>query len=189
MSSIKKNVLAVALVAGLGLAGGAAAYNYGTAAFGAAATTGDTSNTAPSGIATPEDVPYEMLTASAYNWTMAEDLIFDIQIPDNAVQFTNGFTVRIALNSRCTPHDTATNPASPPTNVRTCAPTTDGAAFNTAAASRSLASCALRWSTAACPVSASNRRTPADEALSPRATKAPMSPVRATWVPPHSSSE
>ena len=28
MSSIKKNVLAVALVAGLGLAGGAAAYGY-----------------------------------------------------------------------------------------------------------------------------------------------------------------
>ena len=37
MSSMKKNVLAVALVAGLGLAGGAAAYNYGTAAFGTAA--------------------------------------------------------------------------------------------------------------------------------------------------------
>ena len=30
MSSMKKNVLAVALVAGLGLAGAAAAYTYGT---------------------------------------------------------------------------------------------------------------------------------------------------------------
>ena len=30
MSSMKKNILAVALVAGLGLAGAAAAYNYGT---------------------------------------------------------------------------------------------------------------------------------------------------------------
>ncbi len=132
MSSMKKNVLAVALVAGLGLAGGAAAYNYGTAAFGAAATTGDTSNSNPSGIATPENVSYEMLVATAYNWTMVEDLIFDIQIPDNAVQFTDGFTVRVALNSRCTPHDAATNPASPPTNVRTCAASGDGAAFNTA---------------------------------------------------------
>jgi len=131
MSSIKKNVLAVALVAGLGLAGGAAAYNYGTVASGTAATTGDTTNSSPAGIAAPESVPYEMLTASAYNWTMREDLIFDIQIPDNAVQFTNGFTVRVALNSRCTPHDTAINPASPPTNVRTCGATTDGAAFNT----------------------------------------------------------
>jgi hypothetical protein len=129
---MKKNVLAVALVAGLGLAGGAAAYNYGTAAFGAAATTGDSSNTSPSGIATPESVAYEMLVANSYNWTMAEDLVFDIQIPDNAVQFTDGFTVRVALNSRCTPHDTATNPASPPTNIRTCGATGDGAAFNTA---------------------------------------------------------
>ena len=30
MSSMKKNVLAVALVAGLGMAGAATAYNYGT---------------------------------------------------------------------------------------------------------------------------------------------------------------
>ena len=30
MSSMKKNALAVALVAGLGMAGAAAAYNYGT---------------------------------------------------------------------------------------------------------------------------------------------------------------
>ena len=132
MSSMKKNVLAVALVAGLGLAGTAAAYNYGTAAFGAAATTGDTSNTSPSGIATPETVSYEMLVANSYNWTMVEDLLFDIQIPDNAVQFTNGFTVRVALNSLCNPHNTAINPASPPTNIRTCGATADGAAFNTA---------------------------------------------------------
>ena len=131
MSSLKKNTLAVALVAGLGMAGVAAAYNYGTATFAAAATTGDTSNSIPAGIAVAERVPYEMLLASSYNWTMVEDLVFDIQIPDNAVQFTDGFTVRVALNSRCNPHDTATNPASPPTNIRTCAPTTDGAAFNT----------------------------------------------------------
>ena len=32
-------------------------------------------------------------------------------------------------------------------------------------------------------------RTPALDALSPSRTKAPMSPVRPTWVPPHSSSE
>ena len=38
MSSMKKNILAVALVAGLGMAGAAAAYNYGTAPIDSAAT-------------------------------------------------------------------------------------------------------------------------------------------------------
>ena len=39
------------------------------------------------------------------------------------------------------------------------------------------------------PVSASMRRTPAATALSPTIVTRPMSPVRATWVPPHSSIE
>lgn len=126
MSSMKKNVLAVALVAGLGLAGGAAAYNYGTsladdsvaAAFSDAA------------LQDAENVSYEMLVASAYKWTMKEGLVFDIETADNGAAVTEGFTVRVALNQRCSPHDTATNPASPPTNVGVCAPTGDGAQFD-----------------------------------------------------------
>ena len=39
------------------------------------------------------------------------------------------------------------------------------------------------------PVAASMRRTPAATPLSPRSLKRPMSPVRATCVPPHSSVE
>lgn len=139
MSSMKKNVLAVALVAGLGLAGGAAAYNYGTAAqastesTGPNSTTNDTDNSNPVGLAVAETVSYEMLVATNYTWRMVEDLVFDIQIPDNAVAYTAGFTVRVALNSRCNPHDTATNPASPPTNTSVCGATGDGALFNTSA--------------------------------------------------------
>ena len=126
MSSMKKNVLAVALVAGLGLAGAAAAYNYGTsladdssaAAF---------SNTA---LQDAENVSYEMLVASQYKWIMKEGLVFDIETADNAAAVTSGFTVRVALNQRCNPHNAATNPASPPTNVGVCAATGDGAQFD-----------------------------------------------------------
>lgn len=128
MSSMKKNVLAVALVAGLGLAGTAAAYNYGTAAFGAAATTGDTSNISPAGILTPENVAYQQLFGPSYNYTMTEDLVFDIQVPDNAVQITTGFTVRVKLNRNACVPSGAPYPASD-TN---CSDTTDGALFNTA---------------------------------------------------------
>lgn len=128
MSSMKKNALAVALVAGLGLAGGAAAYNYGTATFGTAATTGDTSATSPAGILVPENVAYQMLFAPSYNYTMTEDLVFDIQIPDNAVQITTGFTVRVKLNrNNCVPSGAAY-----PAPDTTCADTLDGALFNTA---------------------------------------------------------
>lgn len=114
MSSMKKNVLAVALVAGLGLAGAAAAYTYGTS---------------PS-LATPENVAYQMLYAPSYSYVMTEGLVFDIEVGDNAVNYTQGFTVRVALNARCNPHDAPTNPTSPPTNTPTCAATTDGALFD-----------------------------------------------------------
>ena len=132
MSSMKKNILAVALVAGLGLTGAAAAYNYGTAAFGIAATTGDTSTTSPSGILTPENVAYQMLFAPNYTYTMTEDLVFDIQVPDNAVQITTGFTVRVKLNrNNCVP--VSLPPGSPvPSIDATCSDTADGALFNTA---------------------------------------------------------
>ena len=131
MSSIKKNILAVALVAGLGLAGTAAAYNYGTAAFAPSATTGDTSATSPAGILVPENVAYQQLFAAQFNYTMTEDLVFDIQVPDNAVQVTTGFTVRVRLNrNACTP--VTLPPGSPVPSVdATCSDTTDGALFDT----------------------------------------------------------
>ncbi len=128
MSSMKKNILAVALVAGLGMAGAAAAYNYGTAAFATTETTGDSSATNPAGILVPENVAYQQLFAPNYNYTMAEDLVFDIQIPDNAVQVTTGFTVRVRLNRNACVPSGAPFPA-PDTS---CATTADGAKFNTA---------------------------------------------------------
>lgn len=126
MSSMKKNVLAVALVAGLGLAGAAAAYNYGTSLADDSAAA-PFSNTA---LQDAENVSYEMLVASQYKWIMKEGLVFDIETADNAAAVTSGFTVRVALNQRCNPHNAATNPASPPTNVGVCAATGDGAKFD-----------------------------------------------------------
>ena len=126
MSSLKKNTLAVALVAGLGMAGVAAAYNYGTHAA-------DDSAAAPfsdAALADAENVSYEMLVASNYNWIMKEGLVFDIETADNGAAITEGFTVRVALNQRCSPHNTSTNPTSPPTNVGVCSPTGDGAKFD-----------------------------------------------------------
>ena len=116
MSSMKKNTLAVALVAGLGLAGAAAAYNYGTSPT----------------LATPENVAYQMLFAPNYSYQMTQAIVFDIEVPDNAANIGDSFTVRVALNSRCNPHDTMVNPTSPPTNVPVCSPTTDGALFDAA---------------------------------------------------------
>ena len=126
MSSMKKNILAVALVAGLGMAGAAAAYNYGTnmADDSAAAMNSDAA------LQDAENVSYEMLVASSYNWIMKEGLVFDIETADNAAAITTGFTVRVALNQRCTPHNAPTNPASPTTNIGVCAATGDGAAFD-----------------------------------------------------------
>jgi hypothetical protein len=123
---MKKNILAVALVAGLGLAGAAAAYNYGTslADDSGAAAYSDTA------LADAENVSYEMLVATSYKWTMKEGLVFDIETADNAAAITEGFTVRVALNQRCNPHNVPTNPASPPTNVGVCAATGDGAQFD-----------------------------------------------------------
>lgn len=126
MSSMKKNILAVALVAGLGLAGAAAAYNYGTSLAddsGAAAYS-------DAALADAENVSYEMLVANQYKWTMKEGLVFDIETADNGAAITEGFTVRVALNQRCNPHNVASNPTSPPTNVGVCAATADGAQFD-----------------------------------------------------------
>jgi hypothetical protein len=108
---MKKNVLAVALVAGLGLAGAAAAYNYGT----------DPARS------TPENVAYQMLFAPSYNYTMTEAIVFDIDPADNAVNFTQGFTVRVKLNRSCSGAAFATAGVDP----ATCADTTDGALFDT----------------------------------------------------------
>ena len=72
MSSIKKNVLAVALVAGLGMAGVAAAYNYGTSLSDDVGAPMDSD----AALADAENVSYEMLVATSYNWTMNEALVF-----------------------------------------------------------------------------------------------------------------
>ena len=121
MSSMKKNVLAVALVAGLGMAGAAAAYTYGT---------NPSVSTAQPGLTTPENVAYQQLFGTTYAYTMTEALIFDIEVGDNAVNYTQGFTVRVALNATCNPHNAPTNPPSPNTNVPTCAASGDGAEFD-----------------------------------------------------------
>ncbi len=137
MSSMKKNILAVALVAGLGMAGAAAAYNYGTAPYGTgnanvpmsgspldtvSCSPTDTSNQ----LCRPEDVAYQQLFAPNYSYTMTEDLVFDIQLPDNAVQVTTGFTVRVRLNRNgCVPSGQAY-----PAPDAVCSSTTDGALFN-----------------------------------------------------------
>ncbi|RZA22298.1 MAG: hypothetical protein EOP93_00385 [Lysobacteraceae bacterium] len=86
---MKKNVLAVALVAGLGLAGVASAYTYGTI---------KTNPDAPGDISTPEPVAYQVLTAP-YIYTMAEDLVWDIDIGDNIVGISTGFTARMTLQN------------------------------------------------------------------------------------------
>jgi len=139
MSNIKKNILAVALVAGLGMAGTAAAYNYGTAPFGNGNTNipmtnvgGGLVDTTPCSGTTgelckPEDVAFQQLFAPQFNYTMNEDLVFDIQVPDNATQITTGFTVRVRLNRNSCVASGAPFPASD----TTCADTADGALFNT----------------------------------------------------------
>ena len=97
MSSMKKNVLAVALVAGLGLAGAAAAYNYGTRMDGNAPLLGN-ENVGDADQQTAEPVAYQNITiSSGYDYIMREQLIWDFNPADNAVNFTNGFTARMTL--------------------------------------------------------------------------------------------
>lgn len=131
MSSMKKNVLAVALVAGLGLAGAAAAYNYGTLkpANGWTAPADSDEGTTPSGVdlITPEQVAYQVLNSSNnYSYTMTEDLVFDIQMPDNAVQVSTGYTVRVKLNRNACNDDPNVQY---PNGANICQDTADGALF------------------------------------------------------------
>lgn len=141
MSSMKKNALAAALVAGLGLAGTAAAYNYGTLKD--PANCGYTDCTTPTGspaseqtasadLLTAEPVAYQNITiSSGYRYTMREQLVWDINPPDNAVNFTNGFTARMVIEdgalfdtsytptvfnvdpATCSLQDNDSNPATP----------------------------------------------------------------------------
>ena len=62
-------------------------------------------------------------------------------------------------------------------------------AFSAAAAAEILASCACTQASALSPVTASTRRMPAATPPSATILKKPMSPVRATCVPPQSSRE
>jgi len=100
---MKKNALAAALVAGLGLAGTAAAYNYGTLKD--PANCGYTDCAAPfteqapnADLLTAEPVAYQnILISNGYDYTMREQLVWDINPPDNAVNFTQGFTARMVI--------------------------------------------------------------------------------------------
>lgn len=131
MSSMKKNVLAVALVAGLGMAGAATAYNYGTLkpGNGWSAPADSDEGTTASGVdlMTPEQVAYQVLNSTNnYGYTMTEDLVFDIQLPDNAVQVSTGYTVRIKLNR----NNCVDNPnVQYPSGANICQDTADGALF------------------------------------------------------------
>ena len=90
MSSLKKNTLAIALVAGLGLTGAAAAYNYGTlqdpANCGYNDCTQPTGSPGSEGTATPdllaaEPVAWQMISVTgpnAFRYTMREQLVWDI---------------------------------------------------------------------------------------------------------------
>jgi len=122
---MKKNVLAVALVAGLGLAGAAAAYTYGTLSQTAPNVDPQSSPANAADLATPENVAYQLLLGPSYNYTMTEDLVFDINPPDNAVQVSTGFTVRVKLNR----NNCVASGLPYPQPDTTCADTADGALF------------------------------------------------------------
>jgi hypothetical protein len=122
---MKKNVLAVALVAGLGLAGAAAAYTYGTLSQTAPNVDPQSSPANAADLATPENVAYQLLLGPNYNYTMTEDLVFDINPPDNAVQVSTGFTVRVKLNR----NNCVASGLPYPQPDTTCADTADGALF------------------------------------------------------------
>ena len=125
MSSMKKNVLAVALVAGLGLAGAAAAYTYGTLSQTAPNVDPQSSPANDADLAAAENVAYQLLLAPNFNYTMTEDLVFDINPPDNAVQVSTGFTVRVKLNR----NNCVASGLPYPQPDTTCADTADGALF------------------------------------------------------------
>lgn len=83
MSSFKKNTLAAALVLGMGLAGGVAAYTYTTA-----------------GNAVPEKVAnFAFNGTTAQTYTMTEAVEFNVEAQDLILGRTTGFTVRFALDN------------------------------------------------------------------------------------------
>jgi hypothetical protein len=122
---MKKNVLAVALVAGLGMAGVAAAYSYGTLKQTAPNVDPQSSPANATDLTTPENVAYQLLLGPNYNYTMTEDLVFDINPPDNAVQVSTGFTVRIKLNR----NNCVASGLPYPQSDTTCSDTADGSLF------------------------------------------------------------
>ena len=106
MSNIKKNALAAALVAGLGLAGTAAAYNYGTLKDPAncgyldclqiAGSPASEQQPTPD-LLTAEPVAFQNITSPLFSYIMREQLVWDINPADNAVNFTQGFTARMTI--------------------------------------------------------------------------------------------
>ena len=110
MSSMKKNVLAAALVAGLGLAGTAAAYNYGTALSVEAPALGGSAD-----LADAEDVAIQQIFNESTIYTMQEDIEFIVSPGDTTttgdfiIGRTTGFSFRIQLADQgalfaCTPN-------------------------------------------------------------------------------------
>ena len=99
MSSLKKNTLATALVVGLGLTGAAAAYNYGTLKDPGNSGYTDAAEANPTAdMIAAEPVAYQNITVSSgYDYTMREQLVWDFNPPDNAVNYTQGFTARMTL--------------------------------------------------------------------------------------------
>ena len=114
MSSMKKNVLAAALVAGMGMAGWAAAestpgnlstipFQYGTSQSQAQGSNPDLSDA--------EDVAIQQIFNNNSVYTMAEDIQFIVAPAERIVGRTTGFHVKITLDDasakfNCTPTPT-----------------------------------------------------------------------------------
>ena len=129
MSSMKKNVLAAALVAGMGMAGWAAAestpgnlsnvpFQYGTSQTQAQGSNPDLSDA--------EDVAIQQIFNNNSVYTMAEDIQFIVAPQERIIGRTTGFHVKITLDDasakfNCTPTPTphSVGPAIPGTSCNT----------------------------------------------------------------------
>ncbi|HBD19531.1 MAG TPA: hypothetical protein DC063_05220 [Arenimonas sp.] len=87
MSNIKKNTLAIALVAALGLAGNAAAYTFGT---GPTASPGDQN---------PELIASADIADATTVVALSDDAYVTIAATDNIIGRTTGFGVRLSLSN------------------------------------------------------------------------------------------
>lgn len=119
MSSLKKNILATALVAGLGLTGIAAAYNYGTSV-----------NLTPrigtvTDLATAEPVAIQQIINETTVYQMQQDIQFIVDEKDEILGRGDPFTFRLELLDQgarfaCTPQNIEGVIASAPTLAPVC---------------------------------------------------------------------